>query len=1217
MEGWDKRSTTLYEIAEAAANRTLTILAGAGVSRDSPAKVPTYTELAKDLYGEEWDSAPPEERERPGRFFDKIKRKDRRLHEKLANRVREHETPAILHGKILDLVERSYGRSVITTNWDMLMVEAAKRRGMRDMEAWPPDRRGKANGKVATGIIPLHGTIDAPAKMLVTDAELDEHYGKEEEREFLKGLLEGRAILCVGYSHNDVMIEKIVQDMRGESATKLYSIIPRGRSKEETESVTERLKERWGIGAILYGNEDGEHQQVKEILDHIQGQAKAMTPTARMNRLEEIGEAGPEAVDDWDEVREVFNTGGGDLDHLLRRADPTTWATYKTLKQGGLEELFLRRDTSEAQSKTCAWLCHELNGKRLRSLLWMTHASKGRMPVTLRHYLGIWLQDENGKLTANERLMGGLVLLSQAIGSGVEGVDLTMLQMVGIRCNREGNPEVSLRTLEAMSSIGAIPEARTEMGEDGTMHEVGTAKAGAWCDGPSLFMFWDQAVRPLACRHGDRIWRACTNGLRQQQAIVEGTSGQKRGWNEWSYRRSAIEDHEQDDIDRETILGVLVEGARTALETAGDTAKGNRTVWTGYIDECEQEDSVLLRRLAIHGVTETGHWNASRKLEWLAGMDALNDYTLRHEAYRLVRTAWPRAEQKAQDAAAEAIAAMAPSPEGHAQKAVYDERSRYDLIQWLREGNITHPRLETTLKAIEQAHPEWRPSEHPDFLHWMTAGTWIGPRAPHGWEASTLIARWEKEGDAGLEAVIEGRPQARYETAEEWLHGPNQEGERKAIEEAIRKKLEWGVALASLLAQLDKWKHQGWEALCTVLPEKLGEEEASKLLEKQWWGYLIRNGQARAVGRMAEEAAKKAKAQGWSQSETRRLRKHTLGWLEGLASADSPIREMDWMGWSINQPGGMAVEASLNLMALENATAGEKKETLEALERLWKQGGTGRKHVGIHVACNTAWLASIDRGWVIRMVVDELKKAGESGEMRCVLWNGLGYAQWQYGVMVKLLKEALEQEVRYEKAPNEKERGFGGTREDTGANRFGTAATGKILFDEGDWKEWGVTGVPTQRRARIVQKVCGHFWREKEVPKAGGWKKVVKPLWEEILTEKGQPTTDEQQAFLLCFEKLNGEEAQAFAKLFRAGPPVEPKWFLEERYGGRDVPNRGAAVEVFSHCAETHAGTSQDKWTWRSAIETLKAWWKEEHAGELKGALKEALAKVGVNPKAG
>ena len=99
MEGWDKRSTTLYEIAEAAANRTLTILAGAGVSRDSPAKIPIYTELAKELYGEEWDSAPPEEWERPGRFFDKMKRKDRRLHEKLAKRVREHETPAILHGR--------------------------------------------------------------------------------------------------------------------------------------------------------------------------------------------------------------------------------------------------------------------------------------------------------------------------------------------------------------------------------------------------------------------------------------------------------------------------------------------------------------------------------------------------------------------------------------------------------------------------------------------------------------------------------------------------------------------------------------------------------------------------------------------------------------------------------------------------------------------------------------------------------------------------------------------------------------------------------------------------------------------------------------------------------------------------------------------------------------------------------------------------------------
>ena len=80
MTGWDKTTPAMSKVSEAIAKRDLTLLVGAGVSKDNPANVPLYHELARDIYSEEWESAPQEQKEKPGLFFDEIKKKDCQLH---------------------------------------------------------------------------------------------------------------------------------------------------------------------------------------------------------------------------------------------------------------------------------------------------------------------------------------------------------------------------------------------------------------------------------------------------------------------------------------------------------------------------------------------------------------------------------------------------------------------------------------------------------------------------------------------------------------------------------------------------------------------------------------------------------------------------------------------------------------------------------------------------------------------------------------------------------------------------------------------------------------------------------------------------------------------------------------------------------------------------------------------------------------------------------
>ena len=176
------------------------------------------------------------------------------------------------------------------------------------------------------------------------------------------------------------------------------------------------------------------------------------------------------------------------------------------------------------------------------------------------------------------------------------------------------------------------------------------------------------------------------------------------------------------------------------------------------------------------------------------------------------------------------------------------------------------------------------------------------------------------------------------------------------------------------------------------------------------------------------------------------------------------------------------------------------------------------------------------------MITEELENAREEGEMRGVIWNGLGYANWQPIVTLgPAMKASLSREIRYKTCANGAIDPSSEDGRDVAGSRYGTTATVEILQGGQNWRQWGVQGVPRKRREAVVSQISGHFWREEAVSKEGGWKKVLHPLWREI-NRKGGATEREQQKFLRCFEKLDAKEADQFVRLFRQGPAIEPEW---------------------------------------------------------------------------
>ena len=964
-----------------------------------------------------------------------------------------------------------------------------------------------------------------------------------------------------------------------------------------------------GVDAITYGNADGNHQRAVEVLDRILTREEEMSAARRKLRLEQIGREGSNDETPRGEVARVFQDGGGDLEHLLREAKPQDWATPETLEWTGIADALRAPWPNEAQRTIYGWLVNQLDGPRTEVVFGMLKESGADMPLNLRHMFGIWLGEAETPLTPMHREEAGLRMLEHGLRTGLHDVDIVMLENASKICRKAGRDELALRTLEA----------------------VAQQNVGGVCDNPTVHLFWRETGIELVEEHGERVWKACTKALRAQhesETQVTGRSSREGGISQGSYQRSAIEDHEQDEMDRESLTGMLIEGAREAIEQAGRSQGGDRKTWEQWGAEAEAEDSPLLRRIGVHAVRLTEHWSPEEKIEWLVGTNALSAGGLKHEAWHLLAEAWQGASTEARTSAARTVAGLALAglkPDDPERIKECNDRTRFELIEWLKSHGAKHDLLEAELARLRGAYPEWRQAEHPDFLHWMTTGFIVEPKQPQGWTPEKLIEAWQSEGEAGLAKVVDRDFELDSEDpAEEWARRQDPQGERDAIRAAMGKNLGWGVALCDALAAKGVWEHPGWQAMRETAAEDLAGAHERGVLNKSWWDGLLTHGQGRTVADFAEAAARGARKREERGPAEQALQRRVLQWLPRFEEDGPTGTEFGWMGWTINDPTGKCVEASLMLAATKGISKSERREILDELKALWRRGGTQTKHVAIHAASKLPWLETVAPGWTHEIVVRPLAYAGERGEMRSVIWGGLAFANWGYGIMVRLMKPALVQELSYEEGANEHGGGghaIKGRVKDPATRSYGRLTLGNILSGGGRWgKDWSVRRLQVRRRERITEVICGHFRREAQVREAGGWEQVVKPLWEDILAEKRagrRATRREQTALLHCFEHLSGSEQTEFAKRFVEGPGVPPDYaFKDEVKEGRDgdgIQNRSAAVEVLEHCLKGDVDKEQRHWKWYRVRQILKTWWEEEKHGPLRPRLADLMAKLGMD----
>lgn len=132
-------------------------------------------------------------------------------------------------------------------------------------------------------------------------------------------------------------------------------------------------------------------------------------------------------------------------------------------------------------------------------------------------------------------------------------------------------------------------------------------------------------------------------------------------------------------------------------------------------------DVPLLKRLAIHGVTESLALNADEKIEWILRHDLLYAYGLKHEVFRLLENAYPNASDPTQlDLLDRALL----GPQGEGARDL-EERTRqyeiYNLLVWLHRVAPDSIRTSQRFEEVQEAHEgEFEPREHPDLSSYIS-----------------------------------------------------------------------------------------------------------------------------------------------------------------------------------------------------------------------------------------------------------------------------------------------------------------------------------------------------------------------------------------------------------------------------------------------------------------------------------------------------------------
>lgn len=535
--------------------------------------------------------------------------------------------------------------------------------------------------------------------------------------------------------------------------------------------------------------------------------------------------------------------------------------------------------------------------------------------------------------------------------------DHHVLMWVARRCAGHGAIELTLTVFMAMSAhrLNVTPGFSWDHCEGVERHHRLDAKcpllAGHW----SLNEIWTKHLRSHLARLAQPLLSGVALRLEEIHNELMAWDKASREWDPVSYRRSAIEPHDQDRYPE--AIDVLVDAARDALEWL---AANSPVLLGAWIERLVASDVPLLRRLAIHAVSLHTAWTPEDSLKWLVDRVGLHQFSEHHEVHRAVALTYPAAADTAREAVVGAILVHTLPTSDDRPAEERTARSQFDWLSWLLEAKPDCPQASAALAPIRVQYPDWRPSDHPDLTHWMGSVDWVGSESP--WPVEELLAREPSE---WLDDLLNFKGDR--------FNEPSRDGLLANIREASKQATSWAFALGRYLAERALWSSDLWPALIRGVQESElpadGWRELLALTSNSALQMAHAYDIASLLYALVRDGGKPFALDLLEQANAIALPVWKA--LEGNAD-DEDIG--DWLSRATNRPAGVIVEFWINGLSLlmrektgaEREMPGDYREWLTfVVQDATSKGGMGRSLI----ASQIAFLFNLDEVWTRQYVV--------------------------------------------------------------------------------------------------------------------------------------------------------------------------------------------------------------------------------------------------------
>ena len=747
-----------------------------------------------------------QEREPTDRFLGRLQNAGVNVHVRAEEALSCEDREATeLHHSLLRIYPDAAQVRIVTTNFDPLFEKAAG----AVFDDKPEVFRAPALplGRQFNGIVHVHGAVGHPNEMVLTDADFGRAYLTEGwARRFLVELFRNFAVLFVGYSHDDTILSYLARALPGGEDGRRFALIV-----EKDNDI-----DRWrllGIEPVSY-SQSSENDPHSILYAGVRGLA-GLVQRSVLDWQHEITEIAQKPSLLEEETADLIEDALEDATRarfFTEAASDPKWIDWLD-KREHLDALFGNGTLNEQDEILSKWLAEKFAYGHADALFLLIGKHNMRLHPNLWFDLGkkIW-EDEDSSLT-RDILSRWISLLLATIP--VHRSSYAFLWRLGKHCIKRGMLDSLLQIFDSMAGSRLSLEKGfvwPDDNEEGTSAPV-DVELPLLGNHHVLNELWEKGLKPNLSQIAEPLFERVIRQLEKQYLTQKAWQKACRKLELTSYRRSAIEPHEQDSHPKG--IDVLIDVARDCLEWLIQNRRDVAAYWCIYLVGSEVP---LFRRLAVHGLSERKDLTADKKIDWLLTHIGLHNLPVHHEVFRAVRIAYPEANLERREAVIEAIRSYRWPDEKDPEREERTEYQHFNWFYWLHESN---PNCTVTKQALDEVlgeYPDFKPSEHPDFTHWMGPVRDVVMQGP--WTVEELLAKPAADWLGNLLS---------FQSTE--LNGRDLFGLRRDVAEAARQNFDWGLDLADALAKDGEWDVYFWADLIRAWSEmKLDEDKYRKVL---------------------------------------------------------------------------------------------------------------------------------------------------------------------------------------------------------------------------------------------------------------------------------------------------------------------------------------------------------------------------------------------------